>query len=34
MSAYLLDWAMLLTRWLHVMAGIAGIGASFVFIWL
>ncbi|WP_158773655.1 urate hydroxylase PuuD [Cobetia sp. L2A1] len=34
MSAYLLDWAMLLTRWLHVMAGIAWIGASFFFIWL
>lgn len=34
MSAYLLDWSMLLTRWLHVIAGIAWIGASFFFIWL
>jgi uncharacterized membrane protein len=31
---YLLDWAALLVRWLHVIAGIAWIGASFYFVWL
>jgi len=31
---YLLDWAGLLVRWLHVVAGIAWIGASFYFVWL
>jgi len=31
---YLLDWAGLLVRWLHVIAGIAWIGASFYFVWL
>jgi len=34
MEAYLLDWLNLLTRWLHVIAGIAWIGASFYFVWL
>jgi len=34
MEAYLLDWANLLLRWLHVIAGIAWIGASFYFVWL
>ena len=34
MDAYLLDWASLLVRWLHVIAGIAWIGASFYFVWL
>jgi len=29
MLAYLLDWAGLLIRWLHIIAGIAWIGASF-----
>lgn len=29
MEAYLLDWASLLLRWLHVIAGIVWIGASF-----
>ncbi len=29
-----LDWASLLVRWFHVVAGIAWIGASFYFIWL
>ncbi|MFY7867737.1 urate hydroxylase PuuD [Roseateles sp.] len=33
-SAYLLDWAGLLLRWLHVIVGIAWIGASFYFVWL
>jgi uncharacterized membrane protein len=31
---YLLDWLGLLTRWLHLVAGIAWIGASFYFVWL
>jgi uncharacterized membrane protein len=34
MEAYLLDWANLLVRWLHVIAGIAWIGASFYFVML
>ena len=34
MEAYLLDWANLLLRWLHVIVGIAWIGASFYFVWL
>ncbi|MEJ6007365.1 urate hydroxylase PuuD [Paucibacter sp. AS339] len=33
-SSYLLDWAGLLLRWLHVIVGIAWIGASFYFVWL
>ena len=33
-QAYLLDWANLLLRWLHVIVGIAWIGASFYFVWL
>jgi uncharacterized membrane protein len=32
--SYLLDWLGLLVRWLHVVAGIAWIGASFYFVWL
>ncbi|NNF40713.1 MAG: urate hydroxylase PuuD [Woeseiaceae bacterium] len=34
MEAYLLDWLNILLRWLHVISGIAWIGASFYFIWL
>jgi uncharacterized membrane protein len=34
MATYFLDWAGLLVRWLHVVAGIAWIGASFYFVWL
>lgn len=34
MESYLLDWANLLVRWLHLVAGIAWIGASFHFIGL
>ena len=34
MEAYLLDWLNLILRWLHVIAGVAWIGASFYFIWL
>jgi uncharacterized membrane protein len=33
-SAYLWDWLNLLVRWLHVITGVAWIGASFYFIWL
>jgi len=31
---YLLDWMNMLVRWLHVITGIAWIGASFYFVWL
>jgi uncharacterized membrane protein len=31
---YLLEWAALLLRWLHLIVGIAWIGASFYFVWL
>jgi uncharacterized membrane protein len=34
MDAYLFDWLNLLLRWLHVIVGIAWIGASFYFVWL
>jgi uncharacterized membrane protein len=34
MMAYLADWLALLVRWLHLVAGIAWIGASFYFVWL
>ena len=34
MDAYLIDWLNLLVRWLHLIAGIAWIGASFYFIML
>lgn len=34
MEAYLLDWASLLLRWLHLITGIAWIGASFYFVML
>ena len=34
MEAYLLDWANLLLRWLHVIVGIAWIGSSFYFVFL
>jgi uncharacterized membrane protein len=34
MDAYLLDWLNLLVRWLHLIAGIAWIGASFYFVML
>jgi uncharacterized membrane protein len=34
MEAYLLEWANLLVRWLHVIAGVAWIGASFYFVML
>jgi len=34
MESYIIDWFSLLFRWLHVITGIAWIGASFYFIWL
>ncbi len=34
MSAYLIEWLNLLGRWVHMITGIAWIGASFYFIWL
>ena len=34
MEAYLFDWLSLLGRWLHMITGIAWIGASFYFVWL
>jgi len=34
MEAYALEWLNLLVRWLHMIVGIAWIGASFYFIWL
>ncbi len=34
MDPYLLDWANLLLRWLHLITAIAWIGASFYFVWL
>ncbi|MEM6709378.1 MAG: urate hydroxylase PuuD [Pseudomonadota bacterium] len=34
LDGQLLDWLGLLVRWLHVITGIAWIGASFYFIWL
>jgi uncharacterized membrane protein len=33
-DAYLLDWANLLLRWLHVITAIAWVGSSFYFVWL
>ena len=34
MEAYLTDWLSLIVRWLHLITGIAWIGASFHFVWL
>ncbi len=34
MNAYLLEWLELLGRWVHLITGIAWIGASFYFVWL
>jgi uncharacterized membrane protein len=33
-EAYVFDWLNLLGRWLHFVAGVAWIGASFYFVWL
>ena len=34
MESFLLDWLQLGVRWLHMITGIAWIGASFYFVWL
>lgn len=34
MESYLVDWTSLILRWLHLITGVAWIGASFYFIWL
>jgi len=34
MDAFLLEWLSLLGRWVHLITGIAWIGASFYFVWL
>jgi uncharacterized membrane protein len=34
MDAYASDWIQLLIRWIHLITGIAWIGASFYFVWL
>ncbi len=34
MESYLLDWLELIFRWLHLITGVAWIGASFYFMWL
>ncbi len=34
MEAYMLGWASLLVRWLHLITAIAWIGTSFYFVWL
>jgi uncharacterized membrane protein len=34
MDTYLLDWANLLLRWVHVITAIAWVGSSFYFVWL
>ncbi|MCP4377356.1 MAG: urate hydroxylase PuuD, partial [bacterium] len=34
METYLLDWVNLLVRWLHLITGVAWIGASFYFVML
>ncbi|GAB2181703.1 urate hydroxylase PuuD [Denitratisoma sp. agr-D3] len=34
MEAYVIEWASMLLRWLHLIVGIAWIGSSFYFVWL
>ncbi|MGH8856040.1 MAG: urate hydroxylase PuuD, partial [Telluria sp.] len=34
LGPYVLEWLNLLLRWLHIITGIAWIGASFYFVWL
>ena len=34
MESYFINWLEMLFRWMHVIAGIAWIGASFYFVWL
>ena len=33
-ESYILDWLNLVIRWVHVITGIAWVGASFYFVWL
>ena len=34
MESYIIDWVSLIFRWLHLITGVAWIGASFYFVWL
>jgi uncharacterized membrane protein len=34
MESYIIDWFSLIFRWLHLITGVAWIGASFYFVWL
>ncbi|HVO90726.1 MAG TPA: urate hydroxylase PuuD, partial [Casimicrobiaceae bacterium] len=34
MEAYAYDWLQLIVRWVHLVTGVAWIGASFYFVWL
>jgi uncharacterized membrane protein len=34
MEAFIIDWLSLLGRWVHLITGVAWIGASFYFVWL
>ena len=34
METYIIEWLSLIIRWLHVITGVAWIGASFYFVWL
>ncbi len=34
MEAYVIEWISLIFRWLHLITGVAWIGASFYFVWL
>jgi len=34
METYIIEWLSLIVRWLHVITGVAWIGASFYFVWL
>ena len=34
METYIIEWFSLIIRWLHVITGVAWIGASFYFVWL
>ena len=34
MEAYAYEWLQLIVRWVHLITGIAWIGASFYFVWL
>ncbi|MCB1654404.1 MAG: urate hydroxylase PuuD, partial [Pseudomonadales bacterium] len=34
MEAHLMEWLNLSVRWIHMITGVAWIGASFYFVWL